>query len=185
MKYTILMLFLFVFSSSFINGKTFKYEYSDFYKAKVAKSFIRFDMKSTKAGLITTPFFGVVKKFELNTTDNKKLSVKFFVKEMDTDVNDRNKKMFDLCLDYQKYKTIEVRTLKEIKEGPNIVPGTIMIRGKLHKIELNLFLKNRDDKKVISGKTKVDLKELGIPDPSIWIASVDNLVEVSFSFETN
>lgn len=163
------------------------FEYANYEKAEEAESFIRFDMESTKLGVITTEFSGFVKKFDIhNEIDHsgaKNLVVTFKVKNLDTDSDGRNEKMWGLCFDSDKYPEMKVEFPRKIflkKKSYRDEDAFLYIRGKKYQIKVSFILKNEGEDLLVSGGSKLSLKELNIPDPSIAIASVNDEVHVGF-----
>lgn len=189
MKFLLLAL---LFSTS-VFAKSYNQTFSndDFYKAKTGTSFLRFDMKSTKMGMITTDFYGVAKKFavsfDLRKKTIKNAVVSFKVADLDTDVNDRNKKMYNLCFEKNKYPHLIVTLNNSIRIGKNkkTIPATMNVRGKNKAINVLIETVKKGKRLIVTGVSQVSLKELEIPDPSIWIAKVDDKVELKFNFEVS
>ena len=166
---------------------TFSYE--DFFKAKSAINFMRFDMESTKFGMVTTAFHGVVKKINLSYKLKKNVVshaiISFKAVDLDTDVNGRNKKMHDLCFTKDKYPDIIVTLNAPIKVGTTqkSIPATMNIRGQNKDIKIIIDVIKKGKKLIVTGLSQTGLKELSIPDPSIWVAKVKNKIEIKFNFE--
>lgn len=187
MKYLFLLLFL----STSLMAKSYKktFSYDDFYKAKAAINFMRFDMESTKLGMFTTSFHGVVRKanlsykFKKNTLSNA--TIFFKVADLDTDVNNRNKKMHNFCFSKDKFSDIIITLHSSIKTGAmeKNISATMNVRGKNKEIEVIIDVIKRGKKLIITGISQVSLKELEIPNPSIWVAKVSDKVEINFNFE--
>lgn len=152
--------------------------------AKKAESFIRFDMASTKVGLFTSHFSGYVKKFSVEGFEKNNFienaSVQFFVKEMDTDINGRNEKMWDQCLDSNRHPEIKIKILEKIAEDDSgkKVPAVITIRGEEHPITLTVKVSKSEKNLTFDLSGELSLKNLNIPDPSIAIASVRDTVDI-------
>jgi hypothetical protein len=183
-----LILLLLLSTSLFAKEYSQQFSYKEFYSAKTSNSYLRFDMKSTKLGMLTTDFFGVAKKFNISfdkTGDMiDRASVNFKILDLDTDVNDRNKKMYNLCFDYKKYPELTITLNKPIKINSEvIIPAIILIRGKKKTINLKVKVTQKENKLIVSGISKVSLKALEVPDPSIWIAKVDDSFNLNFSVE--
>ena len=178
--FCILMLFQVVIA------KEISVEYQSYDEALNGKNIIVFDMESTKAGIITTAFKGVVKSFKMNfdLTDKviKNSELYFFVANMDTDNNSRNEKMHDLCFSSATFPDISVE-LGDIPYGVSTLNGKISLRGKEYPILVNVDVSRIQEKVIVKFKSEVSLKKLNIPDPSIFIASVRDLVELSGSVE--
>jgi hypothetical protein len=162
--------------------------YTNYEDALKALDTISFDMESTKAGLITTGFTGVAKSFSLdyervgNTFKN--MTITILVASLDTDIDGRNEKMHELCFDYKNFDKIIVRLKNNFEIGDSLIQkASILVRGKWFDINLSIQSSIQGDKTLISGSSAVSLKALLIPDPSIWIASVRDLVDLKFKLE--
>lgn len=163
-----------------------RYNLTSYDQASESPSFIRFQMKSTKMGLITTSFDGFIKDFSikgmLTKASAEKISVSFPVKAMDTDIDARNEKMHDFCLDAEKNPLIQLR----FEDPVNIdgkaqsLEGRIVIRGEEKRIDMDISVTHRAMDFLVHGVARAKLSELGIPDPSIWIASVDEQIDIEF-----
>jgi polyisoprenoid-binding protein YceI len=148
-------------------------------------------MASTKVGLVTTSFHGYVKKFSLNYVlegDKVKFAkLSLPVEQMDTDSEGRNSKMREQCLDYRKHPEI-VLTLTEtlpIDGQIHSVPATISLRGADRPIVLNVKAR-RDGRKILAEiDGALSLKELEVPDPSIFVARVRDRVDLKASLEAS
>ncbi len=154
-------------------------------EAKAAAQFLRFDMKSTKAGLLTTSFTGFVKKaevtFQESATAYTDIVMSFEGADMDTDVSGRNQKMWDKCLDVKNHPKVVVKVARiEKGQTPQRVLAVIHILGQDHTFTMNVV---RSDDRSLGGEAVLSLKELKIPDPSIFIASVSDEIRVSFQFK--
>ena len=101
---------------------------------------------------------------------------------MDTDNNSRNEKMHDLCFSSATFPVISVE-LGDIPYGVSTLNGKISLRGKEYPILVNVDVSRIQEKVIVKFKSEVSLKKLNIPDPSIFIASVRDLVELSGSVE--
>ena len=151
--------------------------------------FIKFDMKSTKAGFITTSFTGVVKKFNTvfnwNGEEFANALLKINVADMDTDNSARDSKMNEETFSSDKFAELAVQIGGPLKAGVhNNVPGLLTVRGKIKEITLNLDMTVSKDKEyVIKGSSQMSIKQLELPDPSIFIASVRDRVDLSFQIK--
>lgn len=189
MKAMILCLPLFLLIQTAIAQEGRQFKSKDYEEALAAADFIHFDMESTKVGVITTSFTGVVKEFTLRYTPEKEkiksIGLDFLVKDLDTDSDGRNEKMQHECLDMNKYPKISVNLGHEvtIKEGTIHSWALMKIRGKSKKIKLDITIKKENESYIVSGQSNVRLSELEIPDPSIAVASVDDQVKISFKFK--
>ena len=168
---------------------TKSYKFGSYEDAKKSNEFIKFDMDSTKLGIITTTFSGFVKDFTISANKErsvlKDLKVVFEVKKMDTDIDARNEKMWNLCLDHKNFSNIIVSFKSEIQRENSefmAIPATINIRGTEKDFLVNIKTHKENNKVILQGNALVKLSELNIPDPSIFVASVSDLVKISFYF---
>jgi len=188
----IIILFLtFILFSSVIWGRetTKNYKLGNYEDVKKSSEYIKFEMDSTKLGIITTSFSGFVKDFAIsfNKEGNilRDLKVVFEAKNMDTDIDARNEKMWNLCLDYKNFPKIMVIFNNEIPMESNdfvSIPATIKIRGMSKDFLVNIKTHKVNNKLIVQGNSQLKLSELEIPDPSIFVASVSDLVKISFYF---
>lgn len=148
-----------------------------------------FEGESTKMGLITTKWDGIVKDFSVVLEEEgnavKAINLSFPISSMDTDNKSRNEKMQKMCLEEDKYKDINVRI-----PGPVTVDGvsreyqgTILVRGKEKPVKVNLSANKIGEKIIASGNAKMSFKDLEIPDPSIMIAKVADTITIIFAVE--
>ena len=178
------------FSFSVFAGKV-EHQCSSESYADAMKSdcFIKFDMESTKAGFITTSFTGVVKKFNTvfnwNGEEFANALLKINVADMDTDNSARDSKMNEETFSSDKFAELAVQIGGPLKAGVhNNVPGLLTVRGKIKEITLNLEITVSKDKEyVIKGSSQMSIKQLELPDPSIFIASVRDRVDLSFQIK--
>jgi len=139
-------------------------------------------MASKKVGLFTSHFTGFVKKFSVSGDKNgnsiHNAVVEFDVKELDTDIDGRNEKMWDLCLDASHHPKVQIKLSQPIEIGAEEkeIPGTINLRGQDYPITLKVKV---DSNMVVDIKGQISIKELKIPDPSIAIASVRDSIDIS------
>lgn len=175
----------FIFSFLLVSvsqAETLKLEASSFEEAQKATTYFKFIGKSTKLGLVTTTFEGYAKRgvmtYEQDGTNIKNIRLKLEAKHIDTDNSSRNKKMRSQSLDVKKFKEIIVE-IPQISFSSNeqIVNGYMNVRGKQIPLQINI---EKKDKGIYAGSTHFKLSEAGIPDPSITIASVDDIFEIKF-----
>ena len=165
---------------------TLEINHSNYENGKKGANRIVFNMESTKAGMITTSFQGVVKKASLNYNKQEQgfsdIELTVPVKQIDTDNDARNDKMYDKCFSANKFSDVKVKFSEMITYGKKQAKGSILIRGKWFPITIDVDVKSASGKTTVNGSAKLSLKGLEIPDPSIWIASVRDLVELEFVF---
>ncbi|MBT3236606.1 MAG: YceI family protein [Bdellovibrionales bacterium] len=179
---------LLIFSLTiFAADTTRSFSYSSYEAAVKAATHLHFEMESTKAGIITTGFTGVVKKFDTTFVRQGKAiqsgaTISFAVKDMDTDVDGRNEKMYTQCFSAKEYPTIKVQLGAPITIGvaEQSYPATINLRGAELPITIRVTIKEVAEGILVSGNSNVTLSALKIPDPSIWIATVRDMVEIKF-----
>lgn len=183
---------IFVFLCSFqINAKEVRGHFliKDYDTGIKNTNKVVFEGESTKMGLITTKWDGVVKDFSvvLEEDENavKTIHLSFPISSMDTDNNSRNEKMQKMCLEEEKYKDIQVKIPGPIildgKE--NKYQGSIFIRGKEKPLEVKLTANKIGDKIIAMGNAQLSFKDLEIPDPSILIAKVADAITIIFAVE--
>jgi polyisoprenoid-binding protein YceI len=184
-----LIMLTFILWSTNSFAETQSFSNVSYKEAKQAESFIRFDMASTKLGLVTTSFDGYVKQFNLQgAIDQEKLisgaSIEFAVKELDTDTGARNEKMWDHCLDMKNHPTIRIVLKNEVHIGRDseTIPATIFLRGTEKPVSLSAKATKTAQGVVFDFSGNFSIKELGIPDPSILIASVRDSIKVTGHF---
>lgn len=165
------------------------YKVASFKEGYDSQDRIIFIGKSTKVGLMTSTFEGVVKDFKVkgDLTDKRLSSilVSFPVEAMDTDIDGRNEKMYDLCLDRKNSPeiTVSITEVDLSKGNEQEVPAKIKIRGKEFPLTLKTKIEETGSSIKIVGNATSGFKELEIPDPSILIAKVKNPIEMEFKIE--
>ncbi len=154
-----------------------------------AATYLRFVLHSKKAGLFETTVEGHVNEFAVSYDWTgeaaKSARVGFAARDMRTDNGSRDDKMWGYCLDAEHHPRVEVQLDGDVPLGKARVPGRINVRGAWHPVELSTELRRSGAALVLSGTAAVRLSELGIPDPSIWIAKVDDKVELDFRVTTS
>jgi len=183
-KKLIPLLFSFLITLS-VGAKSLEINNKNYEEAKANKSFFQFAGKSTKFGLVTTTFEGYVKKFALQFDEEnnnlKNIELNFLVKNLDTDNDSRNEKMWDLCLEEKKHPKIKILVPQiNLKEKIQQIPGTMILKDK--NIQIVLYVKKMSEK-VFLGETKFKLSELGIADPSIFVAKVSDEFKIFFQVD--
>ncbi|MCB0347334.1 MAG: YceI family protein [Bdellovibrionales bacterium] len=174
------MIFL-LFNLAFSAGMNIDWKHNSFKEAMESESKIEFHMKSKKAGLVTTSFEGVAKEVSISFNETKDtytdIKISIASNGLDTDVDGRNEKMWDLCLSADTYKSIVVSLPKVLKDSePQKVEGEITIRDKSYPVDVSVVVNEQG----LEGDSTLSLKGLDIPDPSIWIASVLDPIAIKF-----
>jgi len=159
-------------------------------EAKNSPSYVRFDMSSTKMGFITTRFTGFARTFRIqgNIKDGvlePGARLTFATTDLDTDIDARNEKMWLTCLDSVHYPNIEMTLTEKVPLNGQTtkVPGLILLRGQSHPIELQATGSTNGDQQTFEITGKLSISSLGIPDPSIIIAKVDDEIDVTAHVE--
>lgn len=195
MRKTDFMKFIFILNlmlASALSAKTLEVHNADYKSASLNSQYIRFDLASWKMGLFKSTFKSYVLNFKLDYQQSQDHiqngQVYFKVHDMNTDVDSRNDKMWQYCLNFDVYPDVVILFKKDISlKTPEIqdVPAMIKIRGQEYPIHLKLKANQQDSKIYIQGEALTSLKELGIPDPSIAIASLEDSVKIFFKVENS
>ncbi len=167
------------------DATTYNFTSENYKAAEKADSHLRFVMRSTKLGIFKSHFNGYVKTFEVqgnvkkNTIEAGAL-VTFQAKDIDTDIEGRNEKMWDQCLDIKNHPVIQIKLNESINlsESFNTVRATIRVRGEDFPIHLEVKATQADKIITVDIKGEISLEALKIPDPSIAVASVSDTVEI-------
>ena len=162
--------------------------YQNYEEARNAGSSIEFEVESTKAVFFTSTFIGIIKKFTVATQveQNKlvKVNIDFAVLDMDTDNESRDIKMYENGFSHSQYPNVNVTFITPLVIGKEIIAEAIVtVRGATKNIKATVDVSRIGETLVINGSSDVKLSVLGIPDPSIMIASVRDLVEIRFNLE--
>lgn len=180
--------FLILFSlSSFATTQNFKT--SNFDSATREPQYLKFIGSSTKLGLFTTQFVGHAKEFQMNYDLSKKddrlfidkLSIEIPSLSLDTDNSSRDEKLHHTCLSTDMYKTIKAELLEkveltEIKNQKRSLQ--LHVRGHSTNIPALYSILKTSTGFEIHFSTEFSIKETGIPDPSIAIAKVHDIIKI-------
>ncbi len=162
------------------------FTFSNYGEAANSKNYLRFDLKSTKAGLFTSDVTGFVKNFSISGEQvgdiAKNIVISFDVESMDTDNSSRNEKMWGYCLNLTKNPKVEIKFKDNIDLSKQNIStfANLNLRGEDHPIEVSLTHKSSADQIEISGLSHLKFSQLKIPDPSIFIAKVHDNIEINF-----
>ncbi len=182
---------LFLLNSFSVKAIEINQEYStpDFEAASKAESQLKFQIKSTKFGLMTSTVDGYAKKFQIEGRyDSKvqggifsKVKVTIPVSSMDTDNGSRDEKMQDYCLDFKNNPALVIEFPAELTEGSSEreYQAQLTVRNKKFTVPVTLQLNPNEKYFDVVLKSRLSFKQLEIPDPSIAIASVDDTIEIS------
>lgn len=180
-------IFFFLIHLHIANAEEIKIENETYQKAKSNTQFVEFKGKSTKLGFIETEFVGYVKnasiRFKKDQSEIQNLLVEFDVKSLDTDLGARDSKMRETILDEQQFPRISV----ELSKAINLIPGrtkvdmifTIKNRREIFPIEVEI--KKDQEHYQVSGYGHLSIKAFNLPDPSIFVAKVDDKIDVFFN----
>ncbi|HAZ12385.1 MAG: hypothetical protein A2X86_15730 [Bdellovibrionales bacterium GWA2_49_15] len=189
MKFSMaLMLVLLSFSLS-IMAREITISSGNYKEAMGNTNFIKFDMESTKFGFVTTGFTGVARQFRVSFEEQNNILSKILVvvpvKEMDTDSNARNEKMWETSLGMSQHPELKVDLPGPVplQEGVSEVEGHIQIRGLFYPIKVKLELKKREGGMTVTGTSDLTISGTKIPDPSIIIAKVRDRIDLSFRLD--
>ena len=181
-------LFICMFTGSMIGAAELKYKYQDYDTAKKAESFVKFELTSTKVGLVTTSFDGYILSSALNfkRNGNEVLLTEFVAdaNSFDTDSGMRDSKLHDSILETGKYPEMRLKFPSTflLDNFPEKVDGDLLIRGKRKTISVSVKLSESGGNYVVEGTALTGIKELELPDPSIFIAKVNDPIKISFRF---
>jgi polyisoprenoid-binding protein YceI len=159
-----------------------KFSYATFDQAKKEKNYVKFIGSSTKFKMITTEFEGYAKEFTL--TYEKKgatlsnLQITLESKQIDTDNNSRNEKMYQKCLLVEKYPLITAKlttSISLINGAEGVVEVILRIKEKDLLRKLQYSMRDNSGTFEIQFKTDFSFVEAEIEDPSIFIAKVHEL----------
>lgn len=177
------------FLLSLAHGHTVNISHGSFNEAKGSNNFIKFEMASTKVGLFTTNFDGFARRFsinyELEGNAIKTARITVPIEHLDTDVDGRNDKMKNDCLNFKKFPDITILVADPIPIDGNEhgIPAIINLRGNTKPILLKVKAERKDHKLKAEINGELSLKELDIPDPSIFVASVRDKVDLKARLE--
>lgn len=184
MKFLILILFTVSLNA---HAESISIRNKDYKSAKTNPQYLSFTMASWKIGLFKSTFVSYVKNFDLTYKRDKNIikeaNLFFDVESMDTDINARNEKMWDFCLDYKSNPQIKILLLDKIdlsKADSQNVEAKLKIRGVDHTIRFNTTVKKLGDTYEAIGEADLRLSELKIPDPSIAVGSVEDAFKIKF-----
>jgi polyisoprenoid-binding protein YceI len=187
-----ILIFIFLFGSQInANANIFSQKVETFEQAKKHSNFIKFIGKSTKFGLVTTEFDGYTKEFTINYDKKNQqienIKVEVIASSIDTDSDGRNEKMYQQCLETEKFKTIMVslKSAIDLNQTQQTMSATLRVRDQETPIELKLDLKKIDNKIILAGQSQFLLSSLAVADPSIAIAKVHDQFQLSFQIELN
>ena len=189
MKTFVFTIFLLFFSNLAIAGFPTTFDFADFNAAEKADSFLKFEGISKKAGMFSSTFTGFVKNFSVDASTNNSeftaVKVNFKTESLDTDIDARNEKMWDKCLDYKNHKEITIQVVEPIKRklANQKVNAKILIRGVERPISIIVSTSEDDNMYQVTGETFISVKETEIPDPSIFVAKLNDTIKIFFNLK--
>lgn len=188
MKNLIYALITFSLINFTIEAQPFKTE--NFDTAKKDKQYLKFTGTSTKFGFVSTDFDGYAKEFNTAfTTENQggkkilsTIKVEIQAASLDTDNSSRDEKLHTKCLNTETYKTIiaELNEKVELKETTEQKTNLkLTIRNNTISIPAIYSIKQLPEGYEISFTTQFSFKDVEIPDPSIAIAKLQDVIKLS------
>lgn len=176
--------------SSLAWGKT--YQFSSFEEASKSPEYIKLVGKSKKLGLIETSFEGYAKSFKINFIKEANhlmgVEVSIDTNSLDTDNGGRNKKMHQTTLSVEQFPliTFDSKQIIDLALSNASLLGTLKVRDTKKKVKLNYaIIKLPKGGYEIQGSLALSLKEFNIPDPSIFIAKVNDQIDLEFKVQIN
>lgn len=183
------ILFLFILLPLHAQAVQQEFQSASYDEAAKAANYLRFNMASTKMGLLTTHFTGYVKNFLVRGEFNEKevrsgAQIEFKVADLDTDVSGRNEKMWNKCLDEKNNPLIRVTLNEAVAFNKESAPikATLQLRGQEKPISVFVKASLSESGITVDLSSELSIKELGIPDPSILVASVKDKIEIKGHF---
>jgi len=179
--------FLICLISLHVHGKsvTREFNFGSFQEARKAPSVLKFEIIST-AVLFSHTVHGYAKSFSI-TGDLKdktvaNVVVTFKAKSLDTENESRDIKLHEFCLDYEKYPEVSVKIAGPlaIDGSKKSVDAVMLIRGKEKKIPVDIKVSREKNGLYVEGGTVVTYPYLEIPDPSIFVATLDKDIKITF-----
>ncbi len=164
------------------------YQYPDFEAAEKAESFLKFTLEHTRVGLFSSDFYGYVKSFQasaqLENNEFSDMSIRFAALSVDTDNGMRNDNMYEDVLAAKEHPQIRITALQSCPLNTDCeLPAIVQIRGKDQEIRIKVKIVDQGESYQVAGKSELSVKGLGLPDPSIAIASLRDRIDVDFQFE--
>lgn len=183
----LILLILFIPQNLLADYFSGKYQYNTFEKAKNAKSVIEFTIVSTKLGLFSTTIPGYIRAFKYEGTEKKglllNLKVSFKVKDMDTNHRGRNKDLHHSVLNYLIAPKISVY-IESLNPNDESVNAQMSILNKTYPMKISIDFYHLDSSSIeVRGSSRLSLKsleQLGLKNPSILIAKLDDEIKVNF-----
>jgi polyisoprenoid-binding protein YceI len=182
----ILLFLLTLSASTLVSANDFSFGVKTYKEAEKSANFVRFDMQSTKLGMLTTGFTGFVKDFNVSAEPSeegfKNARITFQTQALDTDVNARNEKMWELCFDYKKHPqiTLTLDGTVPLTGAQATLQGTLNVRGESKPVSVTIKSVEVNGQYIVDGESTLDIFEMGLPDPSIFVAKVDPKVRLKF-----
>lgn len=192
MKNLLLVFLIIMAFSNSVLGDTFKTE--NFDTAKKESQYLKFTGTSTKFGFVSTEFDGYAKEFNIvSTVENtggalrlSKAKIDIVATSLDTDNSSRNEKLHSKCLSAETYKHITAELTEPVLLNESTDQKTnlkLTIRDTTITIPSIYSVKKNENGFEIEFSTQFSFKEAHIPDPSIAIAKVEDLIKISGKFK--
>lgn len=168
-----------------LKAETMIIDHPTYAEARSGINYFKFSGISKKLGLITTSFDGFAKKCEL-TYDIKENTIRNIVlkidaNQIDTNNSFRDQKLKDTSLKSDSYNHIIIKVEGiSLSEKEQMATASMSVRGNEYPIQIQI---RKTDENKFRGTAKLKLSEMGIPDPSIAIAKVNDNIEVEFQIK--
>lgn len=187
-KLQLALVAILLLSCNAIIAETFKTQSFD--AAKKESQYLKFTGTSTKFGFVSTDFDGYAKEFSIETTIGKKENQPQLIKakidivatSLDTDNSSRNEKLHTKCLNAEIYKNITAELIEPVLLNESTDQKAnlkLTVRDTTMTIPSIYSIKKIENGFEIEFTTQFSFKEAHIPDPSIAIAKVEDLIKLS------
>lgn len=190
MKHLSISLIIGFLIGSVSRADTKEFSFPNYDQASQATNFVRFDMASTKFGVLTTFFTGFIRNFKIDGTIKDTAivpgaSIEFLVTDLDTDVDGRNEKMWEDTLDSKQNPKVLLTLEKAVplNQGSIDIPAVLKIRGQDHPLTLKVKASLTNGNLIVDILGEASIKALLLPDPSILIATVRDRIDIKSHFE--
>jgi len=187
-KVFLIFSYLLLSLSAFSQTHNQRFLVKSYEQAEKSKSFLRYDMESTKI-VVTTGFAGFVKDFTVSGNFYKMMArdikISFPVSSMDSDNSDRDAKMHNKCLNVKKYPKLSVELSHSIFYDGKTYPlkGILHIQDRKLPIVVNAKITATKTHYIVEGNAELQYSDLKIPNPSFWAATLEELIRISFKLE--
>lgn len=190
----IILIVCFLLTNVFAKGISSQSKFENYKDAEKSSTYLKFVVESTKIGLFSSDVDGYVLAYTYEAdfdSQNKilrNLKLKFRSSDMNTDHEDRDYKLHNLCMSSKKYPEVIITFtgpifLKEKKQQK--LNGKVLIRGKEKPFKAKVKSGLTDTRFELDINTIWSLKEMEIPDPSIAVAKLSDDIKIYTKFKYN